>query len=219
LYWLQTEAPRADGGQGWPGLRPRGDIVGTQDGLAMRPYIRESRRIVAECTVREQDIALAVRGSHGATRYVDSVGTGYYRIDLHPSTEGDNFIDIPSCPFELPLGALLPVRVANLLPGAKNIGTTHITNGCYRTHPVEWLVGEVAGTLAAHADAEGLPPRAIRRRFGSCGSIQARSRRDSRHGARPGSPDRRGDPVGAGPCRPVWSDASHDPKRGRRSRS
>jgi hypothetical protein len=39
--------------------------------------------------------------------------------------------------------------MTNLLPAGKNIGTTHITNGCYRLHPVEWNVGEVAGALAA----------------------------------------------------------------------
>ena len=35
--------------------------------------------------------------------------------------------------------------MTNLLPAGKNIGTTHITNGCYRLHPVEWNIGEVAG--------------------------------------------------------------------------
>ena len=72
-------------------------------------------------------------------------GVGNYRIDLHPSTGGDNYIDIGSVPFEIPLGALVPRRVRNLLPAGKNIGTTHITNGCYRLHPVEWNIGEVAG--------------------------------------------------------------------------
>ena len=47
LYWLQTEVPRRDGGYGWPGIRPRGDVMGTTDGLAKYPYIRESRRIKA----------------------------------------------------------------------------------------------------------------------------------------------------------------------------
>src|SRR5690349_23906379 len=28
-------------------------------------------------------------------------------------------------------------RSRNLLPAAKNLGVTHITNGCYRLHPVE----------------------------------------------------------------------------------
>jgi hypothetical protein len=65
------------------------------------------------------------------------------------------------CLFELPLGALLPKRMKNLLPGGKNIGTTHVTNGCYRLHPVEWNVGEVAGLLAAHCIEHGLTPHQV----------------------------------------------------------
>jgi hypothetical protein len=49
------------------------------------------------------------------------------------------------------MGALIPIRLRNLLAGAKNLGVTHITNGCYRLHPVEWNTGEAAGTLAAFA--------------------------------------------------------------------
>ena len=151
LHWLQTEAPRADGGKGWPGLHLRPDITGTPDGLAIAPYIRESRRIRAKHTVREQDIAAALlpAGATLAREFEDSVGVGSYRIDLHPSSGGDNFIDVATKPFQIPLGALIPVRVKNLLPGAKNIGTTHITNGCYRLHPVEWNIGEASGLLAA----------------------------------------------------------------------
>ncbi|WP_460497749.1 FAD-dependent oxidoreductase [Glycomyces tarimensis] len=161
LYWLQTEAPRADGGAGWPGLRLRGDITGSADGLAQAPYHRESRRIKAEYRIVEQDLSAAVRGDKGAASYHDSVGIGMYRIDLHPSTGGDNYIDVPSCPFEIPLGALLPVRMDNLLPAGKNLGTTHITNGCYRLHPVEWNIGEAAGALAAYSFEHGVAPRAV----------------------------------------------------------
>ncbi len=152
LYWLQTEAPRADGGSGFPGLRLRPDITGTDDGFAMRPYIRESRRIRARHTIVEGEV------SPVAASYRDSVGVGCYRIDLHPSTGGDNYIDVPSCPFEIPLGALLPQRDTNLLPGCKNIGTTHITNGCFRMHPTEWNIGEVVGLLAAHCLDRSLTP-------------------------------------------------------------
>jgi len=161
LYWLQTEAPRLDGGTGWPGLRPRGDVLGTADGLAKRPYIRESRRIRAQYTIVEQDLSLAVRGEAGAVQYEDSVGVGMYRIDLHPSTGGDTYIDVGSCPFQIPLRALIPQRMTNLLPAAKNIGTTHITNGCYRLHPVEWNIGEAAGALAAHCLTHATTPHAV----------------------------------------------------------
>jgi hypothetical protein len=163
LHWLRTEAPREDGGAGWPGLRLRGDVVGdTPDGLAPALYVRESRRIRGERTVVEQDIAFDVRGAHGAVAYPDSVGIGAYRIDLHPSTGGDPYIDVACCPFRIPLGALVPVRLDNLLAAAKNIATTHITNGAYRLHPVEWNVGEAAGHLAAFCAARATIPRAVR---------------------------------------------------------
>jgi hypothetical protein len=171
LYWLQTEAPRPDGGQGWKGLRLRKDIMGTEDGMAMYPYIRESRRIKAEFTILEEHVgaenrkmvAGEIEGKKSASFY-DSVGTGYYHIDLHPSNRGNNYIDFPSLPFQIPLGALLPQRVNNLLPANKNIGTTHITNGCYRLHPVEWSIGEAVGMLISYSSDKKILPRSVRER-------------------------------------------------------
>lgn len=98
-----------------------------------------------------------------AEAFADSVGIGSYNIDLHPSSGGDNYIDFLARPFQIPLGTLLPQRVENLLPACKNIGTTHLTNGCYRLHPVEWNIGEAVGALAVFALAKKLPPRAVRR--------------------------------------------------------
>ena len=162
MYWMQTEAPRHDGGNGYTGLRLRGDVLGT-DSLAMAPYIRESRRIKSEFTILEEHIGVEQRGDLlGAEIFEDSVGIGSYRIDLHPSSGGRNYIDIPNWPFQIPLGALIPVRVENLLPACKNIGTTHITNGCYRLHPVEWNIGEAAGALAAFCLEKNLNPRQVR---------------------------------------------------------
>jgi hypothetical protein len=163
LYWMQTEAPRPDGGHGYPGLRIRPDVVGTRDGLAKQVYVRESRRIRAVRTIVEQDVGVEAReGLVGAENFVDSVGIGQYRIDLHPSTGGRNYVDVASWPFQIPLSALLPVRVTNLLPAGKNIGSTHITNGCYRLHPVEWNIGEAAGALAAFCLDGKLEPREVR---------------------------------------------------------
>lgn len=172
LYWMQTEAPRPDGGTGYPGLRLRGDVLGTTD-LAKAPYIREARRILAEFTPVEQHIGVEARGSLvGAQRYEDSVGVGSYRIDLHPSTAGRSYIDIDTWPFQIPLGAMIPVRVENLLPACKNIGTTHITNGCYRLHPIEWNIGEAVGALAAFCLGRSTAPRAVRNDAGAMGDFQ-----------------------------------------------
>ncbi len=163
FYWMQTDAPRHDGGYGYRGLRLRGDVLGTSDGLAKQAYYREGRRIQAEFTVLEQHIGVAARpGADGAERFHDSVGIGAYRIDLHPSTTGRNTVDIDSFPFQIPLGALIPVRLDNLIPACKNLGTTRITNGAYREHATEWSIGEAAGALAAFALRRRRPVRAVR---------------------------------------------------------
>ena len=168
LYWLQTEAPRRDGGTGFPGLRLRGDLMGTEDGLAKSPYIRESRRIRAMFTVLEEHVGREQRASIAskdaalaAAPFQDSVGVGSYPIDLHPTTGGDNYIDFESLRFQIPLGALLPVRITNLLPACKNIGTTHVTSGCYRLHPVEWGIGEAVGHLVGYAIGQRVALKSI----------------------------------------------------------
>ncbi len=161
LYWMQTSAPRHDSASaGYPGLKLRGDELGTDDGFAMSPYIREPRRLTARTVVTEAHVGQAQRLEAGhpqlegpvpvfAEPFNDSVGIGHYPIDLHPSTAMRNSIYIPAAPFRIPLGALLPVRVCNVIAAGKAIGVTHITNGCTRLHPIEWNIGESAAMLAA----------------------------------------------------------------------
>ncbi len=178
LYWLQTEAPRPDGGVGYPGLRLRGDVAGnTPDGLAQAPYVRESRRIRAELTVLEQHIAHPLRPD-GPELFPDSVGIGCYRIDLHPRVSGAGYLDLGCWPFQIPLGAMIPVRVENLLPGGKNLGVTHITNGAFRVHPVEWNIGESAGILAAFCRERKVTPRAVRNQPRHLDELQSLLRRE-----------------------------------------
>lgn len=172
-YWMQTETPRPEGGYGYPGLRMRGDVYGTRNGLAKSPYIRESRRIRAEFTVLEQHVGYEARaGMVGAEEFGDTVGIGSYRIDLHPSYRR-NYLDINNYPQQIPLGALIPQRVENLLPACKNLGVTHITNGSYRLHPIEWNIGEAAGALAAYCIDKGLQPRQVRNDAGHLADFQS----------------------------------------------
>jgi len=170
LYWLQTEAPRADGGTGWPGLRLCPDVTGTVDGVAKRPYIRESRRILSEFTILEQYVSKPARekahrgdGPARAMLFPDSVGVGLYLyIDIHSTSGGDNSGGGGVLPFQIPLGSLIPQRVENLLAACKNLGVTHITNGCYRLHTVEWSIGEAAGAAAGYAIQQKLNVKQIR---------------------------------------------------------
>jgi hypothetical protein len=161
LYWLQAEAPRSGAAPGFPELRPRPDVFGTEDALGKHPYIRECRRIRGLRTVIEQDVSADYQPGARARHFDDSVGVGWYPIDIHNSGPDDVGVSCRTRPFQIPMGALIPVRLKNLLAGAKNLGTTHITNGCYRLHPLEWNTGESAGALAAYALDAGKDPAAI----------------------------------------------------------
>jgi FAD-dependent oxidoreductase family protein len=161
LHWLQTEAPRPGGAAGFPELMPRPDVFASADALGKHPYIREGRRIRSRRTIVEQDVSADYQEGARAARFEDSVGVGWYPIDIHNSGPDDVGVSCRTRPFQIPMGALIPVRVQNLLAGAKNLGTTHITNGCYRLHPVEWNIGEAAGALAAYALESGRDPGVI----------------------------------------------------------
>jgi hypothetical protein len=186
LYWMQTDAPRFDGGIGYKGLRLRPDVTDTEDGLAKHPYIREARRIKAEFTVTEKHVGTEMRMKETgkskdevrAVLFPDTVGVGAYKMDLHPTAGGANTIDASALPYQIPLGALLPIRVQNLLPAAKNIGTTHMTNACYRMHVTEWNIGEAAGAVAAQAIRTGKSTRQMRNDSSLLSDLQANLRKD-----------------------------------------
>ncbi len=161
LYWLQTEAPAEGDRLGASELKLRADLMGSLDGLAKFPYIRESRRIKALRTVVEQDVSAHFQVGPTAAHVDDSVGVGWYPIDIHRAGPEDVGVSCRTRPFQIPLGALVPVRLRNLIAAAKNIGTTHITNGCFRLHPVEWNIGEAAGALAAFCLEQGKSAAAI----------------------------------------------------------
>jgi len=171
LYWMQTDAPRHDGGTGYPGLRPRGEELGTDDGFAKHVYIREPRRLIARTIMHEGHVGSDQRHAEGRAvspgapadlgsgeAFDDSVAIGHYTIDLHPSCAGRNSVYVPCAPFRVPMGALIPKRVRNVLAAGKCLGVSHVVNASTRMHTTEWAVGEAAGILAAWCVAHGKEP-------------------------------------------------------------
>ena len=144
-------------------LRLRPDVMGTRDGLSKTPYIRESRRIVPLKRIVAGEILAAGRDGARAEPFSDSIGVGWYYMDLHPAVGNPRSMFEPTLPYQVPLGALIPQRTTNLLAACKNIGTTHLSNGAYRLHPVEWNIGESAGALVAFCLRQKEPPRQVRR--------------------------------------------------------
>jgi hypothetical protein len=103
--------------------------------------------------------------------YPDSVGIGHYAIDFHPcmtqspaeapgntEREGERQGAGSSYPFQIPLRAMIPQKIDNLLVAGKSIATSHIAAAAYRVHSFEWSSGAAAGTTAAFALSNGIAP-------------------------------------------------------------
>ena len=179
LYWLQTEAPRPDGGAGYPGLRLRADVTGTADGLAKEPYIREARRIQA--AVHRARAARRGRRARPTGRRARCSRQRRDRLLPHRPAPDDRPATTTSTSARCPSRSRWradPAARREPAAGRKNIGTTHITNGCYRLHPVEWSIGEAVGALteishrhrrvAGHGARE---PDAAARAPGACSAM------------------------------------------------
>jgi len=63
-------------------------------------------------------------------------------------------------PFQIPMQALLLREPLNFLRAGKTLGVTHLTNGAFRLHPVEWTTGEASGTIASLWIERGAQPAA-----------------------------------------------------------
>jgi hypothetical protein len=106
-----------------------------------------------------------------STIYVDSVGISQYAIDFHPcltlsppeafgNTEraGVRQGHGSSYPAQIPLRAMIPQKIDNLLVTGKSIATHTIPAAAYRVHSFEWSSGAAAGTTALFALSEGIYP-------------------------------------------------------------
>ncbi len=107
--------------------------------------------------------------------YPDSVGIGHYPIDFHPCMlesppEKPGNIERPgerqgaaeTYPFQIPLRAMIPPGIDNLLVTGKNIAASHIAAAAYRVQAYEWSAGAGSGTTAAFVlERNLLPPDLI----------------------------------------------------------
>ncbi len=106
-----------------------------------------------------------------STVFADSVGIGHYAIDFHPcmtqsppelpgntEREGERRGAGQAYPFQIPLRAMIPQKIDNLLVAGKSIATSHIAAAAYRVHSFEWSSGAAAGTTAAFALEYAIAP-------------------------------------------------------------
>jgi hypothetical protein len=106
-----------------------------------------------------------------ATIYPDTVGIGHYAIDFHPcltksppeapgntEREGERLGQGAAYPFQIPLRAMIPQEIDNLLVVGKSIATSHVAAAAYRVHSFEWSSGVSAGITADFALETGIKP-------------------------------------------------------------
>lgn len=147
------------------GLELRPDLAALAVHLPQMPYVREARRVIGVQTLVAADLTRYDDAKHVAT----SVAMGDYFMDLdHGHTahalEADLDTDLPpkgGGPFQIPFEVFLPEKLDGFLPAEKNISQSRLANGATRLQPVTMLTGQAAGTIAALAVKQGVPPRRL----------------------------------------------------------
>jgi hypothetical protein len=110
----------------------------------------------------------AVKQRKRSTIYPDAVGIGHYALDFHPcmtksppeapgntEREGERRGAGQAYPFQIPLRAMIPQKIDNLLVSGKSIAVSHIAAAAYRVHSFEWSSGAATGITAAFALDDG----------------------------------------------------------------
>lgn len=146
--------------------------LGTRSGLSMMPYIREGRRILGRPAYGQGSLMLVEADlredmTGGRDFSPTAVALAHYDIDIHgcryrdwrPSYEaaGASIKEFVVRPLQIPLEALVPQDVDNILIGGKSIAVSHIVNGVSRVHYSEWSIGAAAGATAGWLLRYGKP--------------------------------------------------------------
>ena len=159
VYFIQTEL-------GMKHLGLADDEFPTEDGLALIPYHRESRRIVGEAFFTLDAAASPYDYKH--PYYRTGIAVGDYAVDHHHFRHPDwkdlpdlEFYPIPS--FNVPIGVLVPKQkdVENLIVAEKSVSVSNLINGATRLQPVVMQLGQAAGVMAALAHTESKKVRSV----------------------------------------------------------
>lgn len=126
---------------------------------------RESRRLIGDLVLREQDLTEIVN-------YPDGTAPTSWTIDLHypdpKNTQffpGEEFLSIakhkPIYPYPIPYRCLYSRNINNLFMAGRNISVTHVALGTVRVMRTTGMMGEVVGMAAAICKNHGALPRKV----------------------------------------------------------
>lgn len=110
--------------------------------------IRETRRLIGEYVLTEQDI-------FNCAHFDDVIGVASYPVDLHHPVGGDcTLLWCPDC-YDIPYRSLIPQKVDGLICAGRNISATHLALASVRVMGPAMCMGEAAGKAAALAVQSG----------------------------------------------------------------
>ncbi len=142
MYRIQKLPPddhwaRVAGGKGWS--------TWAISAIAPRIGVRETRRIVSEYVLNENDCV----GGLKQQKHEDLVAIADHSIDIH----GRGHLSVPFLrgPFGVPYRCLLPKGMHNLMIASRAAGFSHIAAGAVRLQRTLMTLGQAAGNAAAIA--------------------------------------------------------------------
>ncbi|MCC6178580.1 MAG: FAD-dependent oxidoreductase [Chloroflexi bacterium] len=119
--------------------------------------VRETRRIEGEYTLTLDDLMTG-------RDFADTIAYCAYPIDVHdPKGAGGGISNRGETAnaYQIPYRCLVPLGVEQLLVAGRCVSATHEALGAIRVMPPSFAMGEAAGTAAALALKEGVPPRRV----------------------------------------------------------
>lgn len=159
IYFIQTEL-----GMKYLGIAD--DEFPTEDGLALMPYHRESRRIIGEAFFTIDAAAKPYEFKY--PYYRTGIAVGDYAVDHHHFRHPEwrtlpdlHFYPIPS--YNVPMGVLIPKQkeIKNLIVAEKSVSVSNLINGATRLQPVTMQLGQAAGAIAALSQIQGKEVRNV----------------------------------------------------------
>ena len=123
---------------------------------ALQIGIRESRKVIGEYTLTQEDMK-------ALTRFPDGIATANYDIDIHnPEGAGTSHYYFGKGEwYEIPYRCLVPKGMNNLLVAGRCISSTHEAQASYRIMPFFAELGQAAGTAVAIAKETGTNTRQL----------------------------------------------------------
>ena len=134
------------------------------DWVGYVPGKRESRRIVGDYVLREQDLM----ENH---LFDDAVAYGGWTLDQHTIGGMDNLTDEPAhlltppVPYQIPYRCYYSKDISNLMMAGRNISCSHMAMASTRVMGTCMVGGQAVGVAAAIAVREGLTPREAGKQF------------------------------------------------------